>query len=270
MNPSFAIQTPGIEMGAASLLVKIGNSGLSYVIADDSGRFTHLFTYSGAAASPDQLKAVIDSDELLQAEFRRISIVWDFEQALSVPEAYNNAALNTEMVELIYGNAISGRIRSDYVPAQRLHEVYKVPAAFSQALPENWQYLHQTHAYSLLLESIPATGAHLQVIFSANQLTAVLSKDGRLQIVQQFGYNSANDAAYYLLNICESFSVNPEEVQLHLGGTIDARSELYDTLHKYFLQLEFDSLPEGTVCSEAFSDLPAHYFAHLIAFSQCV
>jgi hypothetical protein len=73
-----------------------------------------------------------------------------------------------------------------------------------------------------------------------------------------------------LLNVCKGFAVQPDSVTLHINGMIDANSGLYATVYKYFLNIEFDTLPEGHTYYEKITDHPAHFFSHLFALASCV
>ena len=98
----------------------------------------------------------------------------------------------------------------------------------------------------------------------------MLLKEGKLQAIQTYPYKSPEDVAYYLLHLCESFEVVVNDTTVHLNGMISEDSNLYNEISKYFLNIQFESLPAGITYPEAMNEYPAHYFSHLFAIAPCV
>lgn len=275
MNPSFSIRSANTNPDNATLLAVIGTSGFSFLIINAEACVDTLVVYAfgrdeNTTGIARQLPVIIQEEGLAAVNFSRTVLVWDFPEVITVPNELNNATANAGRLELLYGPSAAGRIRSDFVPAQHLHQVYRIPEIVLQALPASWQFVHQSHAWSLLSELLPAAGQQLQVLFSSSRMTVVLSQDKQLQFIQQFIYTNGEDAAYHLLNLAERFGLDPQQLNLELGGMIDEKSSLYESLYKYFLNIRFRALPETPVCPDASQTHPAHYFAHLIDFARCV
>jgi hypothetical protein len=98
----------------------------------------------------------------------------------------------------------------------------------------------------------------------------VLRKNGQLQVIQNFEFNTPEDAIYHLLNICQSFETDATQTILTVSGMVDADSNLYNELHKYFLQINFADLPDNFKYTEEIKNYPVHYFSHLFATAICV
>jgi hypothetical protein len=187
-----------------------------------------------------------------------------------VPNELYEAGSNTGMLQLLYGDAVTGTVKSDFIFRHNIHNVYRIPAIVINALPDSFQYAHQTHQYSLLPDLAEKTGNVLMVIFYSNSFTAMLTKEGKLQVIQHFEYRNADDVAYHLLNICESFDCTANETVLYASGMIDTASNLYATLYKYFLNIQLATLPAGNTYAEEIKNYPAHFFSHLFTMATCV
>ena len=98
----------------------------------------------------------------------------------------------------------------------------------------------------------------------------MLSRQGKLQVVQNFEYHDADDCVFHLLNVCKGFETEPDSVVLHVNGMIDEKSGLYAAIYKYFLNIEFEKLPDGYTYDEAIKELPPHFFSHLFSLATCV
>ena len=74
----------------------------------------------------------------------------------------------------------------------------------------------------------------------------------------------------HYLNICQSFETDATQAVLTISGMVDADSNLFTELHKYFLQINFANLPDNFNYTHEIKNYPAHYFSHLFATALCV
>ena len=275
VNPSFNIQSAGIYTDSAQLFIETGPMGISLVVLNTGNCFQAATTYSfsNKMNEPEQgekIKEILQHDELLQKPFAKTHIIWSYPESILVPPNLVDAGSNNEMLNLVYGDAQKGVIKSDFLYKHNLHNVYRIPETVHQSVEAKFPYATQTHQYSLLVNRETNGGDELFVVFYTNSLTLMLRKEGRLQVIQNFAFSSPEDTAYHLLNICKSFDVQPNKVILHISGMIDEKSNLYAAIYKYFLHIEFDKLPGNYTYAEEIKDHPPHFFSHLFALASCV
>jgi hypothetical protein len=275
VNPSFNIHAAEIDFAAAQLFVEAGPMGLSLVVLSADNCFNGVIIYPFAAGLneveiAEKLKEICASENLLKKQYSKTHLFWAFAESILVPAELMNADRNQIMLNLVFGDAKQGIIRSDFLYKHNLHNVYRIPEQvtdfFSNCLP----VATQTHLFSTIVNKDIPAGNHLFTIFYHNSLTIMLCKEGKLQVIQNFNYTHADDCVFHLLNVCKGFDVKPDSVALHINGMIDANSGLYATVYKYFLQIEFDTLPEGYTYNEKIKDHPPHFFCHLFALTSCV
>ena len=101
-------------------------------------------------------------------------------------------------------------------------------------------------------------------------MKVVLFKGGEVQMVQIFEYTTPTDAAYQLLNICNQYDLSPKEIPLTVSGFIDKKSNLFDELYRYFLNIDLDKPDNGVAIATHISQYPVHFFSHLILLVKCV
>ena len=275
VHPSFNIQATGIDCSTAHLLLEAGPAALSFVIADAENCFGTVVTYAlpkenNYSALAQHISTIIAQEPLLQQSFKKTTIVWALPESILVPAEFHSIAANKAMLELMYGDVNPGLVRSDFMFRHNIYNVYRLPEILVKALPASLQYVNQTHQYSLLADMVEMNGNRLWALFYNNRLTAVLVKEGKLQLIQSFEYAQAEDAAYQLLNICERFSMDKEEILVQLSGMIDTGSSLYAEVYKYFMHLQLQELPAGATYSDAVKAHPSHFFSHLFAQALCV
>lgn len=98
----------------------------------------------------------------------------------------------------------------------------------------------------------------------------MLCKEGKLQAIQNFTYNTPEDIVFHLLNVCKAFDVEAGTARLCLSGMVDKKSNLYAAIYKYFLHIEFDNLPANFTVAEELKSVPPHFFSHLFYQAICV
>ena len=275
VNPSFNIQATEIDFETAQLFTEAGPMGFSLVDlgADNCFKAVVIYPFSSGTSESEiaeELNSICNSENLLKKKYSRSHIFWAFTESILVPAELMNADRNLNMLNLVFGDAKQGIIHSDFLYNHNLHHVYRIPEAvidiFSAALPVT----PQTHLFSAMVNRDMPEGNHLFTVFYSNSLTIMLCKDGKLQVIQNFNYTHADDCVFHLLNVCKGFDVKPDSVILHINGMIDENSGLYAAIYKYFLNIEFDKLPDSYTYADEIINHPPHFFSHLFSLASCV
>lgn len=274
MEPSFNIQTENAAAASLQVLVEAGQQGLSLVAVDGNSKtVAHCVAWHFAAGTSADVAAatiaeLFAQEPLLQQPYQKVELMYSFGESILTPQEVFASVDANEMIQQVYGDAQDGIVRTDFVYSHHLHNVYRLPMAAARlALQGNTAT--SGHQYSALLNSFSGDGDALWAIFYPHSVTVLLRKAGALQIVQQFAYTSPEDAAWYLLAVCEQFGVAVQAVPLTLFGMIDQRSALYAELYKYFLHINFAALPEGLVWPDTLPQQPGHFFSHLFTALLC-
>ena len=259
----------------AQLFAEAGPMGFSLAVLGADNCFTAVITYAFAAGLTDaeltqNLKTICSSENLLQQQYAKTHIFWSFAESILVPAELMNADRNVNMLNLVFGDAREGIIHSDFLYKHNLHNVYRLPNTVADIFATHLPVATQTHLFSALVNRDMRAGNNLFSVFYNNSLTIVLCKEGKLQVVQNFIYNNADDCVFHLLNVCKGFEVQPDSVTLHINGMIDEKSALYAAIYKYFLNIEFDALPEGYTYGDEIKNYPPHFFSHLFVLASCV
>ncbi len=274
MTSSFIIQPSKVITDTADLYIEIKPQGLSYIIMDNNACIAlATFHFKNGATDEDaanNIHQVVKDQPVLQQQFKEVHIIYGYPQSVLVPQQLFNPDENKAMLELVFGDFKETAIRTDYIYRHQLHNVYSAPAMIDTVVNRYFEAANYTHLFSLLPDVIKSGESHLYCIFHTGQLTVLLQKEGKLQVIQNYSYKIPDDVAYHLLNVCRSFEVNVQDITVHLSGMIDVASALYSELYKYFPHLFFEALPEEFEYPENISKYPAHYFSHLFAIASCV
>ncbi|MFT3680485.1 MAG: DUF3822 family protein [Ferruginibacter sp.] len=274
MNPSFEIRSSITDTAGASLFVEIGQHGVSYWVINNM-ECMELVVYHFPANAPydaaaNYLKEVVSANPVLQEPFDKINIIYAYPSAVLVPYEYMKHELKKNILEMVYGDAQDVTIKTDYMYRHQLYNVYSVPKQVDATVAYLLSADNCQHQYSLLPDILKDNNNNLYCIFNNSYFTVMLQKEGKLQLLQTYSYKTPEDAAYYMLQLCESFGVKPASIQLYLNGMIDLSSSLYHEISKYFLEIKFGSLPDDYSYPEAIQEYPAHFFSHLFTMGLCV
>jgi len=217
------------------------------------------------------VQEAINSQSFLKQQFKKVDVIYGFPDSVLVPYEFMNESANNEMLDFVYGDPLEETVKRDFVFKQHLYNLYRIPSAVNSFMNGSFPAATFTHLYSVLPEVLKDQNQnHLYVIFATNNIIVMLKKAGKLQAIQNFKYKTPEDVAYHLLNVCKSFEANVNETTLHVSGMLEKVSTLYTELYKYFLQIEFDNLPENFQYADEIKQQPAHFFSHLFAVASCV
>jgi len=275
VNPSFKILSPDLTFAASQLFVEAGPAGVSIAVLDNNNCFGATVVYPLPAGLHEadlvkNLAAIFTEEKLLQQQFSKTHVFWSFAESILIPADLMNADRNMNILNLVFGDAKNGTIRSDFLFKHNLHNVYRIPVAVVDIFSTYLPVATQTHLFSTLVNKNIPEGNIMLAVFYGNSITIVLCKQGQLQVVQRFDYNSADDCVFHLLNVCKGFDAAPDSVNLHISGMIDAKSALYEAIYRYFLNIRFDELPADFEYANGIKEYPQHFFSHLFSLATCV
>lgn len=276
MEPSFNIQSDNSSTPQQHLLAEAGPQGLSLICTDmDTNTVTacvvyHFASGKNAGELAAQLQQIFADAPLLRYTYKKTDFVYAFNQAILAPHDIYKSVSISDMLDGVFGDAEDTVLKTDFVYRQHLHNMYRIPAAVHAVVNAAFPAAGFTHQYSLLADAYAEEGNRLHAIFYTGSLTVLLRKEGKLQVIQQFAYDTPETAAWHLLNTCRGFGAEVADTALVLHGMIDNQSALYAELYKYFQQPEFAALPEGLHYSSEVAAVPHHFFSHLFAMKLCV
>lgn len=203
-------------------------------------------------------------------QVQQVVIIHNFPGFSLLPLNIGSSSLGDKLLELTNGSNNRETVLSDKVSGWQVQNYYRFPVEWMKMVEKNWQNASVFHYSSLFLEttSTDQENSHgsLRVVFFQSFFLVVLQKNGALQLMQTYEYQSPEDISFYLLSICKQFGLDQESVSLQLSGMIDPASALYAELTKYFLRMEWESSDLKNVPS----DLPEHYFSPFLRMASCV
>lgn len=279
MNAAYQIQVPVNEIEDAAqcnLYVEVAADHLLFGILDNNSHTFIALQYVGLEKYDtfNQLKELIYHNEWLARSYNKVVVVYHFPESILSPESLFNGDSAKTALDMIYGDLNRGEILKDQIPEWNIFNTYRVPSALHQLLGAHFPRGNFYHVYSVLLKRKAslrkvAEGVEAALIFYPNKLIFALFRDGSLQIMQTFEYETAEDVTWHLLNACRRFDVDCKSIVLRVSGLIDDHSSIYSELLKYFLCVELEERPDNFKYTEDFDKYPLHFFSSLFNTALC-
>jgi len=253
--------------------MEIGEAECSFGIMHHASRIVYQFDYwkTEPGNEDELLKKIFEENEILNSSFYRTALSYYMPGCILIPNKFYEPEQAKAWLEKIFGEN-SGIVISEALAEWQLYSAYKVPAKTHETISRQYTTGNFWHQYSVVLKNELATtdSICLVVDFKSDSFSAVLIRNHSLMMAQIFSYLKAEDVLYYLLKICNQFSISQTEVHVILYGLIDKNSSVFKELHQYFLLIDF-ALPQNHIqLSEAFKDYPPHFFTSLSRLAACV
>lgn len=96
--------------------------------------------------------------------------------------------------------------------------------------------------------------------FHQKNIQIVYFDDDKLIFANNFQFQTANDAAYFLMLVVNQFKLNPETLKVYLSGHVDIDAELYNTLVRYVRNISFLENAQQHETKSPFNKFPQHTF----------
>lgn len=267
------------ELRNSQLLIEVGEKMFSYVIYHkEQRRFLALrqynLDYTPGKTMLENLLEIITNDELLQNPYKEAFVVYNYTDSNFLPEKVFHIELNQPVTEIIHGNARKGLLLSEKVIGFKMYNIYRVPREIHALLQRKFASGNYWHYYTLLLNDGQMQASPneqiIKMVMRADQFLVAVFNGDKIQLVQSYSYQTPDDVSYYLLAICNRFNISQEKVTLIVSGLLDEQSRLYQELLKYFLQVQWDRLPDTVKLDSSFASFPDHYFSPLLKMALCV
>lgn len=264
-----------VDASQSVLLLETGKNHLYFGIMSQANReFEQAGFYkSEESDEEDLLPMVLEKNHVLYGSFYQTLVSYYFPQSLLVPDKYYKYEDAPLLLNNMYGMLADSVVISESIIEWQLYNIYHVPHAIHEAMTQHYSSGKYWHVYSIVLKNLilqSGESPQLFIDFKSHAFTGLLIKHNIFQFAQIFCYQTPEDVLYYLLKICNQFSVSTQEVRIVIGGLIDKQSGIYIELQKYFLNLTFIFAPDNIRLNDSFKEHPQQFFSTIYNLATCV
>ncbi len=263
----FHIENGYSDNGQQVLSLRLGARHGSFAITNKSGTELHQLAYCATDEwNEKELAEFMATYPSLSNSFYEVLVSYDFPESVFIPSADYKMEDAGLLLAAVAGNSRTTNTISELITGWQLYNVYAVAKEMQEWLSQKFPAARCRHQYSLGIKNVNAAeaGGNLAIDFRTDIFTVFAASDSKLLLAQTFEYSTPDDVLYYLLKICQQFSLSQQEVKLQLSGLIDKQSSLYKELYQYFINLDFREASWN-----AGGEYPAHFFTSLNDLARC-
>lgn len=266
MKQLFRIENDINESSQQVLSLRLGDNHFSFVITNKAGTEIRELAYCAVDEwSLNELEEMFINYPSLKSSFYDVLISYDFPQSVLVPLS-NYKSEDAGLIINTTGNK-SGQVNivSELVSSWQVYNVYAVAKEIQDWVTGKFPTARCRHQYSLAITNINTVDSGcLAIDFRTATFSVIINRSSNLLLAQTFGYSTPEDVLYYLLKICQQYSLSQQDVKLQLTGLIDKQSSMYKELSQYFINIDFRE-PGWNAGSE----YPSHFFTSLNDLVRC-
>lgn len=261
------------------LSILVGMDSLLYLVLDKNNFILFLrdYQFEKNKRIADKIKSItelIDLDAILTRPFQEVKIAFQNAPFSLVPtrlysdenkEDYLSSLTQVKNPQTILTNDLS-EINAKLV--------YELNLELSKFFREKFPAANFFHLGSSLIlgGNKLANSQNNHSVFvdiRDNRVQVTLFEKKKLLLFNQNVFQSAKDAAYFVLLIFSQFKLNTEETPVWLSGQIVEDSELYTLFYRYIKNIRFVPSPGFLQVGKNFTPTQYHLYFDLFSISLC-
>lgn len=270
-----------INSGKDFLSIELSLDGFSYCILDtDRFRYVMLESYAlGNVTEFAQLAIVLEdfvrNRRILTSTYQRISIAFSNPLVTFVPSELFTHSEKNEYLDFNISRDESYEIKVDKMYNLSGYAVYPFPKILLQKINYLFPGCRIRHMATSLIENLTYMvrygKANSQMILHVqpSHFEIVIFDNEKLSFFNSFKYHTWDDLFYYLFFVLEQLGLQAEDLNTMLYGEVGIKSEFYKKIKLYVKSVEFGPRNDLYKYSDAFDDIPHHYFYNLLNLNAC-
>ncbi len=256
-----------------NLFFVIGDKHCCFGILENSSQALQQVTYYILDGRNEfALDEVFEKHPELNATFNETKVSYYYPEALLSPSHISNFENAEAMLDSLYGPSFNQVINSENIGEWQINNSYAIPEKIHQFLCNKYRQGKFFHEYSVVLRKLLTETGHtdsLIIDFIPDQFAVYVIQNGQFKFAQKQDYKNAEDLIYFLVKLCDQFSIDRQKIKLLISGLIDKDSGIFNSLQQYFIDIEFRKMRREIKMDENIHNEPAHYFVSLFNLSTC-
>lgn len=246
------------------LSILIGVDSFDYIISDTSNQIRAFRSYAFDAG--DQLAAVkqsLDRDELLQRDYFSSRLTLLSSPCTLTPQNLFKPSAERAYLEQVVDLPDDHKVLHRQLPAAQVYAIFAMPSRLQELIQEKQPRLvfrHLTEVLGNYALDQPGPADQLYLHWSSNRMSAVLIKAGQLHFSNSFSVPNNNQLVYYLGLLINQFALEQREIPVFISGDILEEDPYFETILRYFPNLDFAALPEQIKGSPSLAKHPVQYW----------
>lgn len=253
-----------VNTSDSTLVLQLGNSYLSYSITDYNTKNVHNWTvYNYSGNGIDAIRILLEKHPELKNDFGKRYFITDTASCVLIPGSITDDTLSHQILQHSIGDLSNVTVLKQELPGTGAVCCFALPKALEEYLRTNFPDIGIKHLHAAWLHAKPSTGVDIKLCFLYQQMHVCIQKEGQLLLMQQYAFETPDDALYAILNVADQLQIDLKVCPIVLEGMIDQQSALAVKLQQY--------LPHIVWNEPSFNQFPAsaeQYPATFLAFQD--
>jgi hypothetical protein len=267
----FYINSANTEEAIQKVLsMQIGERHCSFAITNKTGdELYSLAYYTAAEINTECLAEIFSKHKEFNHSFYETQLSYEYPRSVLVPLQHYHTDDARLLLNTMHGNNGQSSIVTEIINEWQLCNVYGVPGDVHEWISRKFPSGKYRHSFTLGIRMMPAGPAdRLLIDIRTDEFSFIAIKENKLLMAQTHSYSSPEDILFWLLKVCNQFSLSREEVQLSVSGLIEKDSQLFKELYLHFLHAGFRQ-PVWNMPAAEGGEYPAHFFTTLNDLARC-
>ncbi len=255
-----ASKNEGFEAGTRKLLLEAGPGQLSVLLWNREQKLIDAAeVFTGIEDWTEDWPRMLQQSALLNFRHLETEIFMNSERFLPVPAIFFEPAEVGNQITTLFGEATGQQFGGDVHPEEGMVIGWEANKEVFELLNGHFEVVQWHSLGSLLLKvgnTTDATGASGCMVVSGELAWFSIWRGGNLLILKAIQANEPENVAYFMLNACKNWGIEPQHISWKVAGFIQLDSPLWLSAERFFPNFE---PMEGASNS---GEIPAHYLAH--------
>lgn len=217
-----------------NLSIRISSDGFSLLVTDGSGLqlSTKKVTASVFSLSAEEITNIIEKET--QLNFHHIRIICETDIYIFVPMPLFRTGEAVHFLNFQHKAKKNERVIYNTIPTWNTVNVFSIPGSLLQALTDLFPgQAIEHHMSSFLSDKIKPQQENSLSIWARQQMAdLIIIKEGKLQLLNSFSYQTAEDFCFHALNAMEQLSLDTNKHKVFLYNATK-KPELEKVLENY-------------------------------------
>ena len=269
LNPYIATFDTGFDVEKSAqyrLTIQLALGGLSFALFDSSeNRLVGLEYYQSdlLADSNDlfrTLEKALDAKGLNNSTFQSVNCIIDERTNALVPEALYSPEDNDKWLNFSFNLPKDYATKHDPLEQHKAINVFGFPNALQTKIKAKWPKADISHSSTVFLNSLPTSEQPAVWVNVRNRDFDMAIMKDKLLFFNNFRFKTKEDFSYFLLFAIEQNGLSGENTPVHFSGLLLPSSAIISLCERYIRDIQFVKKPEELKVSEAFREVPYHYY----------
>ena len=222
---------------------------------------------------PSLLQLYLEEKGIDPEKCRNANLIFNSKEFALIPSSLHNPLFNRQLIETIHGDMLDLQFGADKLSHFDVVNVYGVQREINTVLDSFFPNANRKHKNACFIKDIASQldtlpSQFIKIFFSPSHIDVLIVKNGTLQFVQKFYYETTEDVIYYILKLTEKFNLDKKSLGIYVSGIIELDALILFECRKYFITVEIEQKQFSS--SSHIKDIPSHFITPLMISSQCV